>query len=439
MQITGDAMTYNRQTYDLMVIGSGFAGMAAALFAANRGLSVALTGSTGGIDFSTGLIDLMAVHPTQEGRCRDDPWGAREAVIKADANHPYGLVSREDTGQAIDEFCTFLAEQSLPYTGYADKNARILTPLGTTKPTFKIPLSAWGCVQAMEQKAPTLIVDFDGLKGFSGRQIIENQKQTWPGLTTATVDFPGCGGELYPEHLAWSLADPARREELARSVTPHAQNVDCIGFPAILGLKNPMLVIEHLQELTGKKIFEIPTLPPSIAGTRLRSAFDRGLPPKGVRTFSQKMVLGVDMDRDAKGKNRFTFRLGKARPEVTVHTRYALLGSGRFLGKGLRADRTRIRETVFGLPVLQPGARTAWHRQTFFDPRGHPVNQCGLETDDCLRPLATDGIPLNPNLYAAGAILAHHDWMRMKCGAGLALATAFGAVGHICNHQTPQG
>ena len=51
------------KTYDVMVIGSGFAGMAAALFAANRGLSVVQTGATGGIDFSTGFIDLLAVHP----------------------------------------------------------------------------------------------------------------------------------------------------------------------------------------------------------------------------------------------------------------------------------------------------------------------------------------------------------------------------------------
>lgn len=29
---------------------------------------------------------------------------------------------------------------------------------------------------------------------------------------------------------------------------------------------------------------------------------------------------------------------------------------------------------------------------------------------------------------AAGAILAHQDWVRRKCGSGLAIATAYGAV-----------
>jgi glycerol-3-phosphate dehydrogenase subunit B len=32
------------------------------------------------------------------------------------------------------------------------------------------------------------------------------------------------------------------------------------------------------------------------------------------------------------------------------------------------------------------------------------------------------------NLFAAGAILAHQDWIRSKSGTGLAVATAFGAV-----------
>ena len=45
---------------DLCVIGSGMAGMSAALFAARQGLSTVMVGRTGEIIFSTGLLDLMA-------------------------------------------------------------------------------------------------------------------------------------------------------------------------------------------------------------------------------------------------------------------------------------------------------------------------------------------------------------------------------------------
>ncbi len=429
-------MTDN-QTYDIMIMGSGFAGMSAALFAADRGLNVALCGSTGGIDFRTGLIDLMGVHPVEAGRYRDDPWEAREAVIRDIPNHPYALVSREHTEQAIDEFCDFLAAQGLPYTGYAGKNAQILTPLGTVKPTLKVPMSAWQGVRALKEKASALIVDFNGLKGFSGKQMVENQSSNWPTLRSATIDFPGCGGELYPEHLAWMMRDATVREHLAKRVLALGHDTEYIGFPAILGIAEPMPILEHLQGLTGKTVFEIPTLPPSIAGTRLRQAFDLGLPGKGVRTFSQKMVLDASMP--AGKSDSFVFRLGSTRPEITIEARCALLATGRFLGKGLGADRTTIRETVFDLPVTQPGPRTTWHKKTFFHPKGHPINRCGLETDAAMRPVDDARTPIHPRLFAAGAILAHHDWMRMKCGAGLALATAFQAVAHICEHHKAQG
>jgi glycerol-3-phosphate dehydrogenase subunit B len=38
------------------------------------------------------------------------------------------------------------------------------------------------------------------------------------------------------------------------------------------------------------------------------------------------------------------------------------------------------------------------------------------------------GAVVHPRLCAVGTILAHHDWARMKCGAGLAIGTAAAAV-----------
>ncbi len=423
-------MITDEQTYDLMIMGSGIAGMSAALFAANRGLTVALCGSAGGLDFSTGFMDLMGVHPVEQGRCWDDPWAAYEAVVCDIPNHPYALVSRKGIRQAISEFCDFLADQGLPCAGYEKRNLHALTPLGTTKPTFRVPASVWPGVVALEKRAPTLIVDIEGLKGFSSRQIQENQQAHWPGLCSGTIAFPGGTGELYPEHLAWKLQDPAVREEVARRVMALGHDTQYIGFPAILGLAEPIRLIEHLQQLTGATIFEIPTLPPSIAGTRLRRAFDQRCAAHNVRMFSQKTVMQAELP--VTNEDPYTFHLGATQPEFTVTARFCLLATGRFLAKGLTANRKTIREPVFNLPVTQPASRMDWHTSTFLDPRGHAINQCGLETDKVLRPLDARGVPFHPRLHAAGSILAHNDWMRMKCGAGLSLATALHAVTHIC-------
>jgi glycerol-3-phosphate dehydrogenase subunit B len=69
------------------------------------------------------------------------------------------------------------------------------------------------------------------------------------------------------------------------------------------------------------------------------------------------------------------------------------------------------------------------------DPRGHPINRAGLETDAFFRPLDRSGDPAYRNLFAVGSILAHQDWMRMKCGSGLAVSTAFKAVNAFVNAQ----
>jgi hypothetical protein len=47
-----------------------------------------------------------------------------------------------------------------------------------------------------------------------------------------------------------------------------------------------------------------------------------------------------------------------------------------------------------------------------------------VEVNDMLRPLGRDGEVASENLFVAGSLLAYQDWMRMKCGAGLAISTA---------------
>ena len=67
---------------ELTVIGTGIAGMASALFAANRGLSTVQVGSTGEIIFASGLLDLMGVHPIQEKKSWRDPWAGIDGLVR---------------------------------------------------------------------------------------------------------------------------------------------------------------------------------------------------------------------------------------------------------------------------------------------------------------------------------------------------------------------
>jgi glycerol-3-phosphate dehydrogenase subunit B len=224
--------------------------------------------------------------------------------------------------------------------------------------------------------------------------------------------------------VAHALEFAGEREKFAKQVRLHLKNAQAVGVPAICGVYHARETYADLVQRIGVPLFEIPTMPPSVPGLRIKAVFEHELAGMGVRTFFGRRVLQA---RTA-SNHGFILAIGNGADPHTVHSDAVILASGRFLGRGLHAERKRIRETIFDLPVYQPGERSEWHRSEFLDPRGHRINQAGLEIDDHFRPLNPAGRPAAPNLFAAGSILAHQDWIRQKCGSGLAVATAYAAV-----------
>jgi len=411
---------------DLCVIGSGMAGMSAALLAGKRGLDTVLVGRTGEIIFATGLLDLMAVHPVENGEVWGDPWACIARLVQDLPNHPYARIPAAKMSSAFDELSGFLESVGLPYTGHSDHNAMVLTSAGTFKPTFRVPATMWHGIEVCRRKAPCLLADIQGLKGFSARKIAATAGAAWPGLRTVRIEVPGmlAPGELFPERLARALEVAAHRAKLAAAITPHVQGAEAVGLPAMLGISGSAEVMRDLQHRLGKPVFEIPTMPPGVPGLRLKEAFERGLKGLGVQLFLENRVFRADVDP----AGEFRLHVGRTDPEEVIAARSVILATGRFMGGGLKADRHIVRESLFDLPVHQPEGRAHWHREDFLDRRGHAVNRAGLEIDPAFHPLGPSGQPVHRRLFAAGSILAHQDWMRMKCGSGLALSTAYAAV-----------
>ena len=95
------------------------------------------------------------------------------------------------------------------------------------------------------------IVDFDGMKGFSARQIQSVLGRLWPALRTARIAFPGQPGELDPERLALALEMPATRDRLSAAVIPLLNDAKALGFPAIFGIDHTTAVLADLQRKIG--------------------------------------------------------------------------------------------------------------------------------------------------------------------------------------------
>jgi glycerol-3-phosphate dehydrogenase subunit B len=413
-------------TCDLTVIGAGMAGMAATLYAVNRGIRTIQIGRSGESVFASGLFDLLGIHPISASQRWDDPWAGIDALVHDIPNHPYARVTKKEIEDAFTELLTFLKNEDHPYSRYADRNVEIPTALGTVKTTYCVPDTMWGAVKALAEKRNCLIVSFNGLKGFSARMIAGVLHERWPGLRAVRIPFPETErlSEVYPEFMANALVTSENRKKLAEALRPHIKDAQIIGMPAILGLYRCQKVIADLEALLGVSIFEIPTMPPAVTGLRLKEAFDQGLRSKRENYFPQQQVLKARQ----KANGDFEIIIGNSMMEQTVVSKGVILATGRFIGGGLQADRKRIRETLFDLPVCQPEKRTQWHRENLLDKRGHPINMAGLETDDEFRPTDRDGTPVYDLLFAVGSVLAHQDWKRMKCGSGLAIATAYTAV-----------
>jgi glycerol-3-phosphate dehydrogenase subunit B len=408
------------------VIGTGMAGMAATLFAAHRGLNVVQVGRSGEVIFASGLLDLLGVHPVAAKKMWHNPWAGMRALVRDCPRHPYARIQTDDIKAGLKEFLAFLDGAGLAYHRHVGRNVEILTSTGTAKLTHGVPETMWPGVEALKEKKSCLLIEFRGLKGFSARQITQVQKERWPDLRTARIDFPEMEGfsEVYTERMARALESSRYRRKLAVAVKAHLTGAKTVGLPAVMGISNSRQVASDLAERIGADLFEIPGMPPSVPGLRLKEAFERGLPLLGVTLFSQKQVFDVS---HKKGRG-FVLGIGRAEVEQTIQSKGVVLASGRFIGGGLYAGRDRIRETLFNLPINQPADRRDWHRKGFLDSRGHPINSTGLEVDDLFRPLGKKNRPVFEALFAAGSILAHQDWIRMKCGSGLAIATAFAAV-----------
>ncbi len=101
--------TVFEETVDLAVIGAGLAGLAASVFAVNRGISVARLGSTGDIAYTTGYLDILGLPVGGCEPCANPRDGIAE-LLRHNPEHPYGKTYMAGIAAALSEFTAFLWE-----------------------------------------------------------------------------------------------------------------------------------------------------------------------------------------------------------------------------------------------------------------------------------------------------------------------------------------
>ncbi len=413
---------------DLLVIGGGLSGLVAARRAQQAGWrTMVVARGSGSLPYSSGALDLLAMYPTETKRYRPHPWAAISELIEREPGHPYGRVGLLGVRNAIDSFITYLEGSPLGYRRSGENNQAIVTGAGTIKPTYAVGATMTANAEAWEQRRPTVMLGFERLPDFSPEQVVGNLRVRWPGLRAVRLPREGLLDpklRLSVPHIAAQFEKPAFLDAFCEAAGPHLGGARFLGLPAVLGFDRAAAIGQELEQRLGVRVFEIPLLTPSLPGMRLSEMLKRDLRESGV-----PIIQGAPVSRiDGEGSRlSLAVREGKSRSQ-RYRARAFVLATGRFFGGGLEASQHGVRETVLGLGVDIPYSRDDWHMSTFFGAPGHPINRVGVKVDRSLRPVGPGGRPLCANLFVAGGLLADHDWVREKSGAGIAIATGHAAV-----------
>jgi glycerol-3-phosphate dehydrogenase subunit B len=402
---------------DVLVVGGGIAGASAALSAAETGASVRLvTYKKSTMRFASGLVDILGYTPDSDGPVAD-PY---EALADLPDDHPYSIVGADAVREAFAMFDEVAGDLYLG--GHTDTNALLPTHGGTVKPTARYPKTARHGLASDEREM--LLVGFESLTDFNAPLAADHMKAAGVpfDVSGVTVEFPErFRADAKVTRFAKALDNDEKtvRRRLAKTVEPHLDGAERVGFPALLGDVNNEAVRESLSEMLGVDVFEVPMGPPSLAGLRLEDALFDALDEAGVRISAGNPAVGYETDES--GERITTVLVDQKGRETPYHADQVVLATGGLVGKGIDSSREKVEEPIFGCHIPHSEDRYDWFDLDAFG--DHPFAKFGVVPDDELRPTDADGDVEFANLRAAGGIVGGADFAAEKSGSGISLAT----------------
>ncbi len=422
---------------DVVVVGTGLAGLVSAVLLAEDGARVAVVAAgSATLSWAGGPLDIAAVPPATTPRHGVTALAARHG-------HPYALLA-PDVEAAVAWFGAATAGEGLAYEGDLDRPLRPLpTALGAVRPAAIVPA---GMADALAPWGPGEGLAVVGIQG---------EKDLWPaavaaGLRRAFAGQPGAGPAFVravdvavPElsdrrnrsalDLARRFDDPGERASMlariARALAMEPAGAPRVALPAVLGLADHAAALAAARDAVGGPVFELPMVPPSVPGLRLHAALRRRFLRLGGRILLGEPVARVELDRGRVAR----IVLPAAARETTIHTPSLVLATGGLTGGGLVAlESGAVRETVLDLPVEVPSG--TW-LAVDASGRGHPIAAAGIRTDDQLHPVPSPGTAARARLptgvWVVGSLLAGQRYLDERCGDGVALASAWRAAASI--------
>jgi glycerol-3-phosphate dehydrogenase subunit B len=221
--------------------------------------------------------------------------------------------------------------------------------------------------------------------------------------------------------LARRFDDPAWRATFAAQLAPLLADGERVGLPAALGAKDPHGAWVDLEQRLGHRVFEIPTLPPSVPGMRLFEILRAALRGAGGRLVLGSEVVGAERP-DGRVVSVSAHASGR---DVRYVAPSFVLATGGFASGGVELGSDWItRETALGLALRgapAPGEQR-FVREYLAE---QPMARVGVAVDAQLRAEGAE------NVVVAGAALPGAVPWRELSGEGIAVASGYRAASVI--------
>ena len=413
---------------DVIVVGGGLAGLIAAVRLAEGGAEVlVLAHGIGSTHLSPTLIDVLGY---ADGRRVERPLEELDAFAAAQPGHPYAVLGADALPAAVDWFKATVAAGPLApyaYVGEPDENLLLPTAAGSAKPSAVVPETVAG--GDLRRGGRMLVVGFRTVKDFHPALVADNL--TAGGLVrarSAELDLPREGRrDQQSLGLARRFDESAFRREVIAQLVGRLGADERVGFPAVLGIRDPHGAWADLEHGLGRPVFEIPTLPPSVPGMRTFATLREALHRSRGRMILNNRVVGPVLE----GGRLAGVRVKVGLSEVVHRAEHLVLATGGFASGGIELDsRWEAHERALGLPVAgMPAPGTPRFTESYWDEQ--PTARAGVAVDAEQRPLGPGGEPAYDNVRVAGASLAGAASWREGCGDGLSLLSGFRAAERI--------
>jgi glycerol-3-phosphate dehydrogenase subunit B len=402
--------------FDAIVIGAGTAGLTAGARLAERGARVCVVAKgIGSTHLSPGTVDVLGYSPARV----EEPGRALAELAASRPDHPYALLGVEAVADALKWFAGRVASGPLPgyrYFGGLERNHLLPTAVGALRPSALVPETmAAGDAPSLER---VVVVGTRPLRDFHAALCAANLQKAGVAARSIGIELEVERADQNALGLARRLDDPAWRAAFCAQLTPRLQADERVGLPAVIGTRDPHGAWSDLEHRLGRRVFEIPTLPPSVPGMRLFEILRSALRGAGGRLVLGSEVVGAERE----GTRVSALQARASGRDVRYLARWIVLATGGFASGGTEVDsRWTTRERVLDLPLRGvPGPGEPRFVSTYFAEQ--PMARVGVAVDAGLRAEGSE------NVLVAGAALPGAVPWSEGSGEGIALASGYRAA-----------